>query len=209
MDKKFLELMSKYASEYQAGDRTHETELVEGCFKLVSITLTNKVVAFNSIYGNRVLSLEDLRQTVVTNVLASIASYKPELSFCAWFIAACHNEYNKLYKDAKKQPEVSMDKATEDANGEPCGTLADVIPSDLSVEKEVTNKIIREKVAEEYSRLPEHYHDALDFCYFLGYSRKEAAALMGVSGTTLDNWVKRGYGRLGKYFRKEDFDLES
>ena len=115
MDKKFLELMSKYASEYQAGDRTHETELVEGCFKLVSITLTNKVVAFNSIYGNRVLSLEDLRQTVVTNVLASIASYNPELSFCAWFIAACHNEYNKLYKDAKKQPEVSMDKATEDA----------------------------------------------------------------------------------------------
>ena len=208
MDKEFDEMMSIYAAEYQAGDRTHANMLFECCYKMVPVIVGKKAALFNSIHGNRVLSLDELSQVVVASAFVSISTYKPELSFCAWFSTICNNAFYKLCNDDKKQPDASMDEEMETADGESGSTLADFIPSDTDVEKEAEHNITLEKVLEQFMKLRPKRHQAITLCYLQGMSRKEAALEMDVSESALNNHLKRGSDELAAYCQEYDIELD-
>ncbi len=208
MDKEFDEMMSIYAAEYQAGDRTHANMLFEGCYKMVPVIVGKKVALFNSIHDNRVLCLDELSQTAVACVVASISTYKPELSFCAWFRTICNNAFYKLCKADKMQPDASMDEEMENVDGESGSTLADFIPSDTDVEKEVIYNIALDKVLGMLTKLRPKRHQAIKLCYLQGMSRKEAAIEMDVSEAALNNHLKRGSDDMAAYCQEYDIEID-
>ncbi len=141
-------------------------------------------------------TVEDLAAECMVKVIGNLEKYDNTYSFNTWYSHICSNTFCKHYNRYKKVEfhEISIFKDEDDEEV----SIIDTLSGPVNIEESFVkgeNTAWKEFMG-AINGLNSNYRAAIDMCYIKGMSVKQAAAILGVNESTVNNWLARGRKKL-------------
>jgi len=123
---------------------------------------------------------QDIVQDSLIKTFKNLKSFNPKYKFSSWIYRIAHNEAINLFKKESKYQKFSFSD-----------WLGEVLPSNVNVEEEVSDKIDLEQLKKKIDKLDLKYKDVLILYYLEEKKYKEISRILKIPTSTVGIRLKR------------------
>jgi RNA polymerase sigma-70 factor (ECF subfamily) len=142
---------------------------------------------------------EDILQETFIKVYRNLNEFDKGLKFSSWIYRIAHNETITYLRKSNSRPEI--------INSETNQIILDLLSADLSIEQEIDNKYLAEKIEKTINALDGKYRDVIILRYLEDKDYKDISDILKKPPGTVATLLKRAKGQLKKEILKNNINL--
>jgi len=187
LDKKDTELVKlslKNSDYFLCIVRKYETPLMRYIRRITNVSLEDA---------------EDLLQETFIKVYTNLNGFDTSLKFSSWIYRIAHNEVISNFRKLKVRP--------EKINSEINGNVLKKIESDLNIEKEIDQKILKEKLNQIINQLDIKYKEVIILKYLENKSYEEISDIIKKPTNTVGTLINRAKKQLNNIIKNININI--
>ena len=187
LDKKDTELVKlslKNSNYFLCIVRKYETPLMRYIRRITNVSLEDA---------------EDLLQETFIKVYTNLNGFDTSLKFSSWIYRIAHNEVISNFRKLKVRP--------EKINSEINGNVLKKIESDLNIEKEIDQKILKEKLNQIINQLDIKYKEVIILKYLENKSYEEISDIIKKPTNTVGTLINRAKKQLNNIIKNININI--
>ena len=142
---------------------------------------------------------EDLLQEIFIKVYTNLNGFDTNLKFSSWIYRIAHNEVISNFRKLKTRPEKINSEMNED--------ILEKIKSDLSIEKEFDQKILKDKLIKVIDQLDIKYKEVIVLKYLEDKSYEEISDIIKKPKNSVGTLINRAKKRLNNIIKNENINI--
>ena len=142
---------------------------------------------------------EDLLQEIFIKVYTNLNDFDPKLKFSSWIYRIAHNEVISNFRKLKVRPEKINSEINKD--------MLEKIKSDLNIEKEIDQKILKEKLNRLIDQLNIKYKEVIILKYLENKSYEEISDIIKKPTNTVGTLINRAKKQLNNIIKNQNIHL--
>ena len=187
LDKKDTELVKlslKNSDYFLCIVRKYETPLMRYIRRITNVSLEDA---------------EDLLQETFIKVYTNLNGFDTSLKFSSWIYRIAHNEVISNFRKLKVRP--------EKINSEINGNVLKKIESDLNIEKEIDQKILKEKLNQIINQLDIKYKEVIILKYLENKNYEEISDIIKKPTNTVGTLINRAKKQLNNIIKNININI--
>jgi len=142
---------------------------------------------------------EDLLQEIFIKVYTNLNDFDPKLKFSSWIYRIAHNEVISNFRKLKVRPEKINSEINKD--------MLEKIKSDLNIEKEIDQKILKEKLNRLIDQLNVKYKEVIILKYLEDKTYEEISDIIKKPTNTVGTLINRAKKQLNNIIKNQNIHL--
>jgi RNA polymerase sigma-70 factor (ECF subfamily) len=142
---------------------------------------------------------EDLLQETFIKVYTNLNGFDTSLKFSSWIYRIAHNEVISNFRKLKVRPE----KINSEINGD----VLKKIKSELNIEKEIDQKILKEKLVNLIDQLDIKYREVIILKYLESKSYEEISDIIKKPVNTVGTLINRAKNKLNNIIKNNNINI--
>ncbi|MHA1697076.1 MAG: RNA polymerase sigma factor [Candidatus Helarchaeota archaeon] len=139
---------------------------------------------------------EDLLQEVFIKVYTNLNAFDPKLKFSSWIYRIAHNKVISNFRKLKIRPEKINSEINKD--------ILEKIKSDLNIEKEFDQKILKDKLIQVINQLDIKYKEVIVLKYLEEKTYDEISDIIKKPINTVGTLINRAKKKLNNIIKNEN-----
>jgi len=142
---------------------------------------------------------EDLLQEIFIKVYTNLNDFDPKLKFSSWIYRIAHNEVISNFRKLKVRPEKINSEINKD--------MLEKIKSDQNIEKEIDQKILKEKLNRLIDQLNVKYKEVIILKYLEDKTYEEISDIIKKPTNTVGTLINRAKKQLNNIIKNQNIHL--
>jgi RNA polymerase sigma-70 factor, ECF subfamily len=142
---------------------------------------------------------EDLLQEIFIKVYTNLNGFDTNLKFSSWIYRIAHNEVISNFRKLKIRPK----KINSEINGE----MLEKIKSDLNIEKELDQEILKNKLNQVINHLDIKYKEVIILKYLENKSYEEISDIIKKPTNTVGTLINRAKKQLNNIIKNNNISI--
>jgi RNA polymerase sigma-70 factor, ECF subfamily len=142
---------------------------------------------------------EDLLQEIFIKVYTNLNGFDSKLKFSSWIYRIAHNEVISNFRKLKVRPEKINSEINED--------ILERIKSDLNIEKEIDQKILKNKITNIINKLDIKYKEVIILKYLEEKTYEEISDIIKKPRNSVGTLINRAKKKLNNIIKNENITI--
>ena len=142
---------------------------------------------------------EDLLQETFIKVYTNLNGFDTSLKFSSWIYRIAHNEVISNFRKLKVRPE----KINSEINGD----ILEKVKSDLNIEKEIDQEILKNKLNQIINQLDIKYKEVVILKYLENKTYEEISDIIKKPINTVGTLINRSKKQLNNIIKNENINI--
>jgi len=142
---------------------------------------------------------EDLLQEIFIKVYTNLNGFDTNFKFSSWIYRITHNEVISNFRKSKVRPEIINSEINED--------LLEKIKSDLNIEKELDQRILKNRLNQLISQLDIKYKEVIILKYLEDKTYEEISDIIKKPISTVGTLINRAKKKLNNIIKNNNITI--